>query len=144
MGKILCATRGGEDSQRTQMAAITLAKEQGDELIFLYVADASFLDNIAAAVVVDVQAELDQMGRFQLAIAQEQAAEQGVEAQIAIRHGHLREELIKAAKELGATFVVLGSPQQETAVFEESDLYAFVAEVETQTGAQVLVVLGAD
>ena len=91
MGKILCATRGGEDSQRTQQAAIALAKEQGDELIFLYVADASFLDRIAAAVVVDVQAELEQMGRFQLAMAQEQAAEQGVDAQIAIRHGHLRD-----------------------------------------------------
>ena len=63
MGKILCATRGGEDSQRTQQAAIALAQERGDELVFLYVADASFLDRIAAAVVVDVQSELDQMGR---------------------------------------------------------------------------------
>jgi hypothetical protein len=35
MGKTLCATRGGEASYRTQDAAIALAKERGDELVFL-------------------------------------------------------------------------------------------------------------
>ena len=139
MGKILCATRGGEDSQRTQQAAIDLAKELGDELIFLYVADASFLDNIAAAVVVDVQAELDQMGRFQLAIAQEQAAEQGVDAQIAIRHGHLRAELVAAARELGITLIVLGRPQGRAAIFDEADLEEFAAELEAKTSAKVRI-----
>jgi nucleotide-binding universal stress UspA family protein len=139
MGKILCATRGGEDSQRTQQAAIALAKEQGDELVFLYVADASFLDKIAAAVVVDVQSELDQMGRFQLVLAQEQAAEQGVDAQIAIRHGHLRTELITAACDLGITQIVLGRPQGRAAVFDEADLEEFAAELELKTRAQVRI-----
>jgi nucleotide-binding universal stress UspA family protein len=140
MGKILCATRGGEDSQRTQQAAIALAKEQGDELVFLYVADASFLDNIAAPVVVDVQSELDQMGRFQLAIAQEQAAEQGVDAQIAIRHGRLRTELIAAARGSGITLIVLGRPQGRTAVFDEADLEEFAAELDVKTSAEVRIV----
>lgn len=139
MGRIVCATRGGEDSQRTQRAAIALAKERGDELVFLYVADASFLDKIAAAVVVDVQAELEQMGRFQLIMAQEQAAEEGVSAEIAIRHGNLRKELVKAAQEIGATAIVLGRPQQETAVFDEADLEGFAAELRTKTGAEVLI-----
>ncbi len=139
MSRILCATRGGEDSQRTQRAAIALAKERDDELVFLYVADASFLDRIAAAVVVDVESEMEQMGRFQLILAQEQAAEEGVSAQIAIRHGHLREEMVKAAQDLGATSIVLGQPQQETAVFDESDLEEFAAELEAKTGAEVLV-----
>ena len=139
MGRILCATRGGEDSQRTQHAAIGLAKERGDELVFLYVADASFLDKTAAAVVVDVEAELDRMGRFQLALAQEQAAEQGVEAQIAIRHGHLRTELVAAARELGATCVVLGRPQGRAAVFDDADLEEFAAELEAKTWAEVMV-----
>jgi len=139
MGKILCATRGGEDSQRTQQAAIALAKEQGDELIFLYVADASFLDRIAAPVVVNVESELDQMGRFQLTLAQEQAAEQGVAAQIAIRHGHLRTELVTVACELGITLIVLGRPQGRAAVFDEADLEEFAAELETRTRAQVRI-----
>ena len=140
MGRILCATRGGEDSQRTQRAAIALAREQGDELVFLYVADASFLDKIAAAVVVDVQAELEQMGRFQLALAQEQAAEEGVRAEIAIRYGQLRKEMVRAAQEIGATSVVLGRPQEETAVFDEAKLEEFAAELKAKTGAEVLVV----
>jgi len=140
MGKILCATRGGEDSQRTQRAAIALAKESGDALVFLYVADASFLDRIAAAVVVDVESELEQMGRFQLALAQEQAAEEGVEAEAVIRHGHLRTELMAAAGELGITSIVLGRPQGRMAVFEETDLEEFAAELEARTRAQVQIV----
>ena len=137
MGKILCATRGGVDSQQTQQAAIALAKEQGDELVFLYVADASFLDRIAAPVVVDVDLELEQMGRFQLLMAQEQAAEQGVDAGIAIRHGHLRTELIQAARELGATCIVLGSPRGKEAIFDEAGLQTFAAEVQAKTGIPV-------
>jgi nucleotide-binding universal stress UspA family protein len=140
MGKILCATRGGADSQHTQQAAIDLARERGDELVFLYVADVSFLDNTAAPLVVDVESELERMGCFQLALAQEQAAVQEVLAQTAIRHGHLRQELIRAAQELGATSVILGRPQEETAVFDEADLQAFAAELKAETGAEVLVV----
>jgi nucleotide-binding universal stress UspA family protein len=139
MRRILCATRGGEDSQPTQQAAIALAKEHGDELIFLYVADVSFLDDIAAAVVVDVESELEGMGRFQLLLAREQAAEQGVEAKIAICHGHLREELIRAVRNLQAGVVILGRPQQGTAVFDETDLQDFAAEVAEKTGAEVLI-----
>ena len=50
MGKILCATRGGEASYRTQDAAVALAKEQGDELLFLFVVNLGFLDRTARAI----------------------------------------------------------------------------------------------
>lgn len=62
MGKILCATRGGEASYRTQDAAIALAKERGDTLLFLYVVDLHFLDKTAAPIVVDVGNEVTKMG----------------------------------------------------------------------------------
>jgi nucleotide-binding universal stress UspA family protein len=140
MGRILCATRGGADSQPTQQAAIALAKERGDELVFLYVADSSFLDTIAAAVVVDVDEALEQMGRFQLLMAQEQAAEQGVAAEIAIRHGHLRGSLVHAAQDLGATLIVLGRPQEGAAVFDEADLQEFARALAAATGAEVVLV----
>ena len=139
MGKILCATRGGADSQPAQQAAIALAKERGDELIFLYVADSGFLDTIAAAVVVDVDAELEQMGRFQLLMAREQAAEQGVDAQIAIRHGHLRPSLLEAARQLRATRIVLGRPQQGNAEFDDADLQEFARALAAATGAEVVL-----
>jgi nucleotide-binding universal stress UspA family protein len=140
MGKILCATRGGADSQPTQQAAIALAKERGDELVFLYVADSSFLDTLAAAVVVDVDAELEHMGRFQLLLAHEQAAEQGVEAQIAILHGNLRESLLDAARRLQATQIVLGRPREGDAVFDEADLQEFARTLSADTGVEVLLV----
>jgi len=80
-------TRGGEASYPTQDAAISLAKEQGDELIFLYVADISFLNQTAAPLVVDVESRLEKLGRFQLVMAQERAAAQGIMAQTIVRKG---------------------------------------------------------
>ena len=87
MGRILCATRGGEASLQTQDAAIALAKEQGAELIFLYVADSSFLNQTAAPLVVDIESRLVKMGEFLLLMAQERAAAQGISAQILVRKG---------------------------------------------------------
>jgi len=90
MGMILCATRGGEASYPTQDAVITMAKEQGDELVFLYVADISFLNQTAAPLVIDVELRLEKLGKFQLVMAQERAAAQGIKAQAVVRTGQLR------------------------------------------------------
>ena len=139
MGKILCATRGGEASYRTQDGAIALAKERGDELVFLFVADVSFLNQTAAPLVVNIESHLVRMGRFQLAMAEEQAAAQGVAAQAVVREGHLQAELVAAARELGATLIVLGRPLGQTAVFREATLQAFVAGLEAETGAEVRI-----
>ena len=78
MGLILCATRGGEASLRTQNAAIALAKERGDELAFLYIVDLEFLNKTAAPIMVDVENELAELGNFLLLVAKERANEQGV------------------------------------------------------------------
>jgi len=139
MGKILCATRGGEESEDTQAKAIALAREQGDELVFLYVADVSFLDRIAAPLVVDVDAELHRMGRFQLTVACERAAAQGIQARAVLRHGHLQTELITVARELGATLVVLGRPREGASVFDDEALHLFAARLRAETGAEVRV-----
>jgi nucleotide-binding universal stress UspA family protein len=139
MGKILCATRGGEESEETQRAAIGLAREQGDELVFLYVADASFLDRIAAPLVVDIEGELERMGRFQLAMACEQAAAQGVKAETVVRHGHVQAELVAAARELGATVIVLGRPREGASVFNDEALHSFATHLQAETGAEVRI-----
>jgi len=137
MGKILCATRGGEASFRTQDKAIALAKDQGDELIFLFVADVSFLDNTAAPVVVDIEQEMVQMGEFLLAMAQERAAAQGVRAQQVVRRGKLRIELPAAAKELGATLIVIGRPADRHGVFDAETLHTFADYLRDVTGIKV-------
>jgi len=139
MGKILCAMRGGEEGAETLAAAIDMARELGHALIFLYVADASFLDRIAAPVVVDVKRELERMGRFQLALACSQAAAAGVEAEAVVRHGHLQPELLAAARDLGATIVVLGRPREGAPVFDNDALKSFAARIRAETGADVRV-----
>jgi nucleotide-binding universal stress UspA family protein len=141
MGKILCATRGGQASYRTQDAAIALAKEQGDQLIFLYVADYHFLDKTAAPIVVDVEHEIVKMGGFLLLMAQERAATQGLTAEAIVRQGRLRAELVAAAKELEVDIIVLGRPQvqNQQAIFDEVALRAFATSLQAVTGVEVRI-----
>lgn len=141
MGRILCATRGGEASRHTQDAAIALAKERGDDLIFLYVADSSFLNQTAAPLVVDVESRLVKMGEFQLLMAQERAAAQGISAQTVVREGKLRAELVGAARELEADIIVLGHPvdRHEQAIFDETALQAFATSLQAITGTEVRI-----
>jgi nucleotide-binding universal stress UspA family protein len=141
MGRILCATRGGEASRRTQDAAIALAREQGAELIFLYVADSSFLNQTAAPLVVDIESRLVKMGEFQLLMAQERAAEQGVSAQTVVREGKLRAELVGTARELQVDIIVLGRPlyRHDEAIFDETGLQAFASSLQAITGTKVQI-----
>ena len=140
MGKILCATRGGEASYRTQDAAIALAKERGDTLLFLYVVDLRFLDKTVAPIVVDVENEVTKMGEFLLLMAKERAAEQSVAADTICCKGKFREELKKAACEEGVSLVVLGRPAGEESVFKLAGLEAFAAKIEAETGVETVIV----
>jgi nucleotide-binding universal stress UspA family protein len=141
MGKILCATRGGEASYRTQDAAIALAQERGEELLFLYVVDIEFLQRTARAVRPDVvTAEMEKMGEFLLAMAQERAQKQGVGAEYVLRHGDLRPQLIAAARELDVALVVLGKPSGEESAFALESLEAFAVEIEAETGVKAHII----
>jgi nucleotide-binding universal stress UspA family protein len=139
MTLVLCATRGGEASIPTQEKAISLAKEGGHELAFLYIADSSFLNKTAAAVVVDVDEELVNMGEFLLTMAVERAAERNVTAQPVIRSGVIRAVLPEVAREFGATTIVLGRPAGESSRFQESEFEKFREWIEAETDAQVVV-----
>lgn len=139
MGRILCATRGGVGSYKTQDAAAALARERGDELLFIYVVDTSFLNQTAAPLVVDIEARLEKMGRFQLTMAQERAAAQGVQAQALVRRGSLPIELADAARELDVDLIVLGHPVNEGAVFDEAALQSLASWLEDEAGIKVLI-----
>ena len=140
MGLILCATRGGEASYRTQQAAIALAKEHVDEIVFLYIIDLSFLNKTAAPIVVNIENELEQMGRFFLLMAIERATEQGVKVRTIIRKGKVQEEIINAALGEGATRVVLGRPADKQSTFQIASLETFAAEIERVTEAITILV----
>lgn len=144
MGKILCATRGGEASYPTQDAAIALAKEQDDELFFLYVADIRFLDQTAAPLVIDVESRLEKLGHFQLVMAQERAAAQDITAQIIVRKGQLRTELVAVAEEIEATLLVMGHSMGPDAAFEDAALQAFASDLQNETGVEVRILAKSD
>jgi nucleotide-binding universal stress UspA family protein len=140
MGKVLCAIRGGEASYRTQDAAIALAKERGDQLLFLYVADIAFISKTARAIRPDVvKAEMDKMGEFLLDLAQERAKSQGVCPELILRSGDLRQELKAATRELDVGVVVLGRPGGEASAFSLEELQEFAAEIEAETQAKVQI-----
>jgi nucleotide-binding universal stress UspA family protein len=139
MGRILCATRGGVGSYKTQDAAAALAKQRGDELLFIYVVDTTFLNHTAAPLVVDVEARLAKMGRFQLTMAQERAAAQGVQAQTLVRRGPLRTELSAAARELAVDLIVLGRPVDQGALFDQDALQSLASTLEREAGIEVLI-----
>ncbi len=140
MGTILCATRGGEASLHAQNAAIALAKERSDELAFLYIIDLKFLDKTAAPIMVDVENELAQLGNFLLLVAKERASEDGIKTRTLCRKGNVREEIKKAALEINATLVILGSPEDGGSAFQLASLKTFADEIKTETGAEVKIV----
>lgn len=139
MGKILCAIRGGEEGHRTQDAAAALARERGDELVFLVVLEISFLNKAPEIPGIDMRATLTRMGNSILFHAAERARQQGVEARGVLREGNPRDQIKAAAREEGATIVVLGRPQSCYDKFSLASLEAFAAEVTNTTGADAKI-----
>ena len=140
MGRVLCATRGGKASYRTQDAAIALAKERGDELAFLFVVDVCFLKRSRRAVRPEVViAEMTRMGEFLLQMARERADSQGMDADVLLRCGHLRAELKTAVHEHKADLLVLGKPAGDESAYAFRDVKNLAANIETETGIQVVI-----
>ncbi|MBN1967341.1 MAG: universal stress protein [Anaerolineae bacterium] len=136
---ILCATRGGEASVRTQMRAIELARERGASLLFLYVADVRFLDRLSGTMVVDVATELEHMGEFLLLMAKERAEKAGVEAATVVKRGEFRDALVSAAQEAEASLIVLGSPE-EGGHTQRDFLEALAASISEECGIETIIV----
>lgn len=139
METILCATRGGEASLKTQQHAIALAKERGARLMFFFVYDTRFLDTYTAPHVPAIDGELQKMGEFLLLMAKERAEKEGVEAGIVVREGKFSEELIGAVRETGASLVIVGHPAAKSVTtmdFLENKLAAAVREA---TDAEVVI-----
>ncbi len=140
MKTILCPTRGGEASYPNQDRAIKLAKEKKAKLLFLYVTDVNFLGHLASPILVDVETELDHMGEFVLAMAQERAEQAGVKAETIVKHGSFKLALQEAIKEHKTYWLVLGSPAGETAITTQSFLQDMIRSLIRETGVKILVV----
>lgn len=136
---ILCATRGGEESTITQKIATQLAKDSDETLALLYVADSSFLDKTASVLLVDIEKELSNMGEFLMSMAAEKAQREGVKTRTVVRNGILRDILPSVAKELHVDTIVMGKPAGDRSRFNTQELDAFVRQLTSETGAEVIL-----
>ena len=140
MTTILSPTRGGERSYPNQDYAIQLAKQRGADLLFLHVSDIQFLNHRSSPILIDVVAELEEMGEFLLAMAQERAAKAGVQAQTVVRSGVFREVLSDLIPQFEIATLILGSSEEEPGHTTSEFLVNLSQEMVRQHGLEVLLV----
>lgn len=140
MGKILCATRGGEASIRTQKAAIEHAQKNNDELVFFYVVDVDFLAKAEFALRPDVVTkEMDKMADFLLSMAVERAEKGGIAARYVLGHGNFVEQLKEAIKNENASLVILGRPGEDGSAFQLEEIQRLAEALQEETGVEFLI-----
>jgi nucleotide-binding universal stress UspA family protein len=142
MGPIICATRGGEASHRTQDKAIALAKERNTELIFLCVVDASFAGPLNEQLAAALDDELKRLGRSLLNIAETRAQEKGVSARTVCISGPVWESIEGFLQEIKASAFVVGSPRSNVThqAFVAGDVAEFAESLRQTVGIEVIVV----
>jgi nucleotide-binding universal stress UspA family protein len=142
MQPIVCATRGGEASRRTQGQAIALAKERGADLIFLCVVNPDFAEPTNERLQDALQDELQRLGRSLLCIAQARARKKEVKAQTTTRCGKVRQEIEAYLKEVQAGTLVLGAPALESPMhaFGDEAINKFAEEIRQSTDVEVIIV----
>lgn len=140
MSGILCAIRGGPSSQPTIAASIQLSKETQQTIFFLYVVNVDFLTHTSSSKTNHISKEIEEMGEFILLSAQEQAHNEGVEAESIIRDGKVVDEIITCCEEIKPNFVILGRPQEDSEdnLLTLERLYAFAERIEEACHAQVI------
>lgn len=140
-GKIICATRGGEGSRRVQEMAVSKALAEGKQLIFLYVSDPGSVNQVDETMLPAIRAELHWMGQTLLRIAEKRAHDAGLEADLILREGNVREEISEFVMESRADLLLLGAPRGTTAnVFGDEEIEAFASSIQKATGVAVQIV----
>lgn len=142
MRPIVCATRGGEASRRTQERAITLARERGADLIFLCVVNPDFAEPTNERLQEALQDELKRLGHSLLCIAQARSRKKDVKAKTAIRCGKVRQEIEAYLKEVQADTLILGAPATESSMhaFGDEAINKFAEEIRQSTDVEVIIV----
>ncbi len=130
---IVCATRGGEGSKPTVQRAISMARERGLRLTFLYIADLQFMKRAMTGHARLAAEEIRKMGEFIMMTLVEKAQAQGVEADFAVRKARFRDGLLRYLEETHPAMLVLGSSKPGTAHLNANSLDKLVQEIEEQT-----------
>jgi nucleotide-binding universal stress UspA family protein len=138
-GLILCPTRGGKASYPNQDRAIKLAQERNADILFLYITDVKFLGMTASPKVVDIEAELDEMGDFLLAMAKERAQKAGVKAITTVRRGVFRKVLKNVILEHPVETIMMGSSSKRAGVTTLPYIQKLAEEISAQTEVEFIV-----
>jgi nucleotide-binding universal stress UspA family protein len=140
MTTILYPTRGGASSYENQDCIIALAKERKANLIFLYVSNVEFLSSVARPALVDiVEDELEHMGEFLLAMAQERAINAGWQADALVRRGNFTEAVSEVILDHNVTTLGLGAPGQNHAATTLKILKKLMEAIAEKHGIEVIV-----
>jgi hypothetical protein len=144
MSQIICATRGGEGSRAVQKAAIELAKETGQHLVFLYVIEADLLVALEEHMRSIVRGELFWLAKTMLRIAESRAKQAGVTPDLEIREGRLREEIGKIVLQTATSCLLMGAPRQASSnIFQHDEIEAFAQSIQEATGIAVHIIWSA-
>jgi nucleotide-binding universal stress UspA family protein len=142
MSAIVCAIRGGPDSQATIAQALALARQTDLPLHFLYVINVDFLSIIGHDPDPVLLERMRQMGESVLSAAQALAGAKGiVVAEGVVRYGNVEDEIAGLCREHSADYLVLGRPRVGAGedVFTEASLRQFIERLEARAGVQVVL-----
>jgi nucleotide-binding universal stress UspA family protein len=141
MTTILYPTRGGSSAYLNQDWAMSLAQERDASLLLLYVSNVHFLKHTAAPVRLDlVEAELEDLGEFLLAMAQERVEKAGFTAETAVRRGEFVNALEEIIAERDISVVVLGRPVEDTGITSEGYINTVASNLRDNSQVEVFVV----
>lgn len=142
MRPIVCATRGGEVSRRTQERAVALAKERETELIFLCVVTPGFAGPVDKALKATLADELQWLGRALLSIAQTRAQKQGVVTRTSVQCGPAWQNIEEYVRRVNADALVIGAPRTGSTprAFGSGNVHRLAETINEATGVEVIVV----
>ena len=139
--KILCALRGGSNSEKTIMHAISLAKEEGARLVFLYVVSLELFSSSSGIRAEGIANELSRMGEFILLMAQAKAAHEGIAADMIVRHGDIVDEILAQRAEMRIKKIIMGKTLgKKESYFDADSQEIFVKAFEDDYGVKVVLV----
>jgi nucleotide-binding universal stress UspA family protein len=130
---VLCAVRGGSESQETVTSAIDLALKAGARLTFFHVVDFECLDCGEIARSSAAYREYMEKAESAMRALSKQARQAGVaNVDFVVREGQTRRELRQLAVETDAELLVLGHPRSdsERSLFTEEEFHRFLAELD--------------
>ncbi|MGB3715901.1 MAG: universal stress protein [Candidatus Promineifilaceae bacterium] len=141
MTTILYPTRGGESAYHNQDWAVSLAREREADLLLLFVSNVHFLDRTAAPVRLDlIEAEMEDLGAFLLAMAQERVEKAGLKAETVVRSGEFVNALEEIIQEKGISIVVLGCPTDDTGITTVGYVSDVAKRLQASSNVEVYVV----